>query len=918
MGLFRTIPSVYKNLAVELYLANRYSDEKVFDDNNLFGLKTETSRKHPIEIASLLKGGRRSADKSLGFLPLIVSKYGPETSQLCMDLLKNIADDDYTSMTVEAMNIILNVSFNKLVKTPKMVSLLTKIFQTKDIDDSNIAIQLIHLVKATKTKNPRIWKRFFPILSRGYQYGIATILDAFLEADTGLDEELRDYINKHSEAGYKNEQMDKVWFKYYGVDLFRPRESQIDTIKKVRHMKMKNQAQKTSEEYSSFDIGDIVEDGEGNILKLTSHKGKNLNGDDIWWAVNPKGYAVDISANNMIPYDPKTSLHQPKFKIGQVVRVKSGYHVGDEITISKYTPFEEYPYYSSMVGDEFKESQLEAIDTKPKYKEGDILEGHSNGVLTRFIIKHVGDTNYIYDVYKKHGITFTKTLDDYHYPISKIDTEGKKLVGNIHDDKDKPTSKLKVGDMLQSSDGTKTILIKQVTLNNYTYDAFNNGVLTTSDFSNPQHVVDDAIKNGYYVLVNKGVKSEGSMLKVGDIFKDSPPKEGQTYTIATYLVTKVTDKEYTYDIFENGNKVANGHTVAKKMIDDSIKNGWYVMVDDKEKDALGDNDFNTTTNKYKEGDLISVNMSEEGETTKFLITGVNPKTYSYDCIKNKEGGFKDDESFAGEFPIKDFEDQMEDFGATVQKASDKSNTQQTEDNNSAKFKAGDVFKEKDSQYPTYIFITSVDDEDYQYKYSFGDANHWGQAHFDSISDLEDRLNTYYDQITDTKEESPVSKEDLKPKYQKGQVFQHIKKTSGTVEIDDIVSNEFYIVNYIDENGDIINTEYKKIQEFDASMGQLVKKNIYTDEGINNSAITEKSKPKYSAGDTFISTDGKFKAIIKSFSSEINSYVIDSYALDEEAKTWNLYHTSYDSDVDEFEKGMGELIQKGEWYEDVKI
>jgi hypothetical protein len=582
-GVFDNTSIVYKNLAIMLYLDNRLSDEEVFDDKNLSTLNDSFVRDNTPILASLLKRTSNSIESARGLLDGMLLYHYQDYSKNTEPVYKKLLDiivkysDSYDNVYI--INSILrdfsNIPISKLIETPRILSKLTIMFNRTPVgkyneDSDKIANDLLQAVRATKTKNPEVWKRFFQYFLYNYNTGkerVSKNLDIFLDSNTGLEDELKDYINSNMNSSVSDqykEYMNNVWQKYYGVDLIRPDLSQFDVIKKSRKLQpsaptntkykvgdvvalkyndgfiygivqniidgynepiykimWEDNPNDTSTEYESdlktddtrakFKKGDIVEDEDGLLYKVRYI----VPGDKNMEVYNDEEDSI-VKVDDMILYDPKTSLHKSAFEIGDRVKIinhPTTAYVGRLGKVVKYDPFSSIKYEVRLdngtlvyiiSGNSLKKAEDSDELTIANFKPGDtIIVNHSSKSKSKYIIKSIDSNNYIYDVYVWEDDSWDLQTPEMNYPISSFDNYIEKnkdiiTVDSKYDDTDAlqghgfSTTKYKIGDVvidnvLDHNNRRTKYVITGIDPPNYIYNVYKSStkigwVKTVDDF----------------------------------------------------------------------------------------------------------------------------------------------------------------------------------------------------------------------------------------------------------------------------------------------------------------------------------------------------------------------------------------------------------------------------------------------------
>ena len=249
-------------------------------------------------------------------------------------------------------------------------------------------------LKKAGIDNQRIWRRLYNDLAKTFSHS-TEYLESFINLKTGLEEDFREYVvSKYNNmSNYLKSDIDRMWKKYFGVDFFREfsQAQVLDNLKrnKRRRTKKAPKYQKgdvvvsLSRNSGKYTYGTVLNFGEWdkgigdysyNILWEDGHtspyyeedllddvpKTEHIKRHQILEDENGDLYKVekvkddyitvvkqyetydqiDIKdLSGLIPYDPSNSIHQPKFKVGDMVKIlDSDDYKNKPARITEYDP----------------------------------------------------------------------------------------------------------------------------------------------------------------------------------------------------------------------------------------------------------------------------------------------------------------------------------------------------------------------------------------------------------------------------------------------------------------------------------------------------------------------------------------------------------------------------------------------------
>jgi len=373
----------------------------------------------------------------------------------------DVVDGHYSIYTIrELVDSILSLD-DQLVKYPKLISILLDLFKSyssyfkSNQSFSDMGKEVMKLLQKLHVKKLKYWEIFFPLIGFDME-----ALNTFLNSNTGLEEDFRDYANDSDEYISHRSNLNDIWFRRFGVDLFRPRMSQFDAIRKSRKLKLnpkykvgdilnysgslveilsihptlvhgevlydiEDEHGNTDTAYESdlmpyidkkrvFNYGDYVEDEDGNIWMVETIYPDEDGKIEVWSSA--VGYRLK-KVSDLVKYDPDTSLHKPKHPIGSIVDIDyPTYGHLHDIKITGYTPYDPRPYEADWDGTliSFKDAWI--ID---KTQESNMVFKSGNSFLSPdgknmcIVIEHIPDKKtYHIKYYQSNEGVWKEILDD--------------------------------------------------------------------------------------------------------------------------------------------------------------------------------------------------------------------------------------------------------------------------------------------------------------------------------------------------------------------------------------------------------------------------------------------------------------------------------------------------------------------------
>lgn len=479
----------YIDLILDLYFDNRHSDEKIFFDENVSMVSaSDKFIRDNFDTISRLTGNNSLmvADKILSKF-LAPSYYGrlpdyqhqPQSLEKLFIILSN--NNSSGRYWTYVNRYISNNTYSNIKKIPRLLSLFSKDAE-KLLSDSNsyfpssttnAIVELFKILESLNVYSAKVWKRLFWVFT-SYEfttYDKEKCLNAFLKANTGIEQDLKDFINKNNSS--PNETLDDIWYRHFGTSLFAESPSQADSIRKSRHIKptppkfekgdivvcpwrdyavgmvmgstqnggnqyeveyesgltafeheedLKEYSNKPKNTPTPFKYNDKVEDSDGNIYRvsnITNDKVVVIDGD---W--NSK--VMDV--NDLVKYDPETSLNAAKLPEDVMTTEAPQFKKGDVILIT------------NKLADEHSKYHIIDVDLSNK--------------------------KYVYNVYRNHAADpnseYTLFVSGFIYDIKKFEYSLKDdiIVSVTHGDVSDTTPTYVAGDTFFSiPEKTKTVVI---------------------------------------------------------------------------------------------------------------------------------------------------------------------------------------------------------------------------------------------------------------------------------------------------------------------------------------------------------------------------------------------------------------------------------------------------------------------------